>query len=181
MKRLAILMALALLALPCTALAEEQSMAEQALSGQTLPAEAAQPLPDGAVQPEAQAPAEGELSGCFGQPIEQAAQALGGLSYTAGEEYRDNYEGDGFALRGNGKVELIDLKAGGCALCGVTVGMKRDRALALLQDFNRMWDYEEEVAFNVVPDAGNPAASQILVVFFEDGVVSGAWYRAAGE
>lgn len=124
-----------------------------------------------------------ELKDYFGQDIARAAEAIGGLTYASGEEYRDNYEGEDLSLRGDGTVSLIDLRGGDdYALCGIAIGMKRDDVLQALKDYARMWEYDEEIAFNVLPDIDKPAASQILVVFFdESGRVSGAWYRAAGE
>ena len=124
-----------------------------------------------------------ELSGYYGQDIAQAAEALGGLEWSRSDEYGDSYDSEKLSLRGDGTVRLIDLKAGDdYALCGVTVGMKRDDVLELMKDKNRMWDYDEEVAFTIEADKDDPAASRILVVFFDDnGKVSGAWYRATGK
>lgn len=124
-----------------------------------------------------------ELSGWYGQDIAEAAEAVGGLTYAAGEEFPDNYAGGGVALRGDGKVALIDLEDGAedRALCGVTVGMKREDALALLSGYTQLWDYDEEAAWMIVPDDVEQTNSQMLVAFFdEDGKVSGLWYRSSG-
>ena len=124
-----------------------------------------------------------ELSGYYGQDIAQAAEAIGGLTYEAGDEFKDNYTGDGLALRGDGTVRLIDLTGGAdrYALCGVTVGMKRDDALKGLAGYSQLWDYDEEAAFIIVADEADQLNSQTLVLFFEDGAVSGAWYRSSEE
>ena len=77
--------------------------------------------------------AEGrELSGYFGVDIQSAAEAIGGLTYAEGTEFKDNYTGDTLALRGSdGVVRLIELKdaPGGDSLCGVSVGMARKSSL----------------------------------------------------
>lgn len=140
-----------------------------------------------------------ELSDWFGQDIRQAAEALDGLTYSEGTEFKDNYVGDGLALRGrDGKVDLIELLAPAegdgataavpditddrmpDALCGVTVGMKREDVLALMAGMPMPWEYDEEIAWIVHADEQDELNSVMLVVFFdEDGKVSGAWYRAS--
>ena len=123
-----------------------------------------------------------ELSDWYGRDIAGAAEAVGGLQYAAGEEFPDNYEGGGVALRGDGVVALIDLEAGAqdYALCGVSVGMKRADVLARMEGYGRLWDYDEEAAWIVVPDEVDPLNSRMLVAFFDDaGKVSGLWYRSS--
>ena len=124
-----------------------------------------------------------ELSEYYGQDIAQAAEALGGLSFWAGDEFAENYECDTLALRGNGgKVADIELKAvpGPDSLCGVTVGMARSDVLALMNGHPLLWEYDEEVAYIVREDTQNELNSETLVVFFdEDAAVNGAWYRAS--
>lgn len=135
-----------------------------------------------------------ELSDWYGKDIREAAEALGGLEYAEGTEFRDNYVGDTLALRGkDGKVDCIELltpTAGAVpdltddhvpdALCGVTVGMKRDDVIALMEGMPMPWQYDEEIAWIVRADKENELNSEMLVVFFdEDGKVNGAWYRAS--
>lgn len=126
-----------------------------------------------------------ELSGWFGADIAEAAEALGGLTYTPGEEFADNYDCDAFTLRGNGgKVIVIELKdfPSQDALCGVHVGMARDEVLELTAGYPMLWEYDEEVAFTARADAENELNSETLVVFLDDGGrVNGAWYRSSGE
>jgi len=135
-----------------------------------------------------------ELSQWYGQDIRAAAEALGGLEYIEGTEFRDNYVGDTLALRGkDGKVDCIELKPAPeaavpdltddrvpDALCGVTVGMKREDVTALMEGMPMPWQYDEEIAWIVRADKENELNSEMLVVFFdEDGRVNGAWYRAS--
>ena len=122
-----------------------------------------------------------ELSGYYGKDIAEAANELGGLTYSAGGEFDDNYVSDALALRGTGgKVTFIDLKAGPDSLCGVSVGMTREDAQALMEGCPKLWEYDEEVAWITRADAQNELNSETLVAFFdEDGRVSGAWYRAS--
>lgn len=126
-----------------------------------------------------------ELSGYYGQDIAAAAEALGGLDYSEGAEFRDNYVGDALSLRGDGGVvRCIELKDSpeGEALCGVSVGMARGDVLALMEGFPMPWEYDEEIAWIVRADEKDELNSETLVVFFdEDGRVNGAWYRASGE
>ncbi len=128
--------------------------------------------------------AEGrELSGYFGKDIRSAAEEIGGLTYAEGTEFRDNYTGDALALRGDGTVRLIELKdaPGGDTLCGVSVGMARKDAQALMTGCPMPWEYDEEIAWIVRADEKNELNSELLVVFFdEDGKVNGAWYRTSG-
>ena len=124
-----------------------------------------------------------ELSGYYGGDIRKAAEEIGGLSYSAGAEFADNYESDALALRGNdGKVGLIELKGapGGDTLCGVSVGMAREDVVKLMEGRPMPWEYAEEVAWIVRADAENELDSETLVVFFdENGKVNGAWYRSS--
>ena len=124
-----------------------------------------------------------ELSDYYGQDIAQAAAALGGLTFRAGDEFAENYEGDALVLRGNGgKVTDIELKgvAGPDSLCGVTVGMARDDVKALMSACPMLWEYDEELAYIVREDTKNELNSETLVVFFdEDAKVNGAWYRSS--
>ena len=125
-----------------------------------------------------------ELSGYYGQDIAQAAEALGGLSYSAGEEYAENYVGEAFSLRGNdGKVTFIELRdyPGQDALCGVCIGMARGDVEALMAGCPMLWQYDEELAYTVREDAEDPLNSETLVVFFDEGgKVNGARYRSSG-
>ena len=125
-----------------------------------------------------------ELSEYYGQDIVRAAEALGGLSFQAGDEFAQNYEDAALVLRGNGgKVTDIELKgvAGPDSLCGVTVGMARDDVKALMSACPMLWEYDEELAFLVREDTKDALNSETLVVFFdEDAKVNGAWYRASG-
>lgn len=147
-----------------------------------------------------------ELSDWYGRDIRQAAEALGGLTYSEGTEFKDNYVGDTLALRGrDGKVDLIELLApaegSGAtaegsdataivpditddrvpdALCGVTIGMKREDVLALMEGMPMPWEYDEEIAWIVRADAQDELNSVMLVAFFDEaGKVCGAWYRAS--
>ena len=123
-----------------------------------------------------------ELSGYYGKDIAEAAKELGNLTYAEGTEFKDNYVGETLALRGSGgRVTCIELMGApsGDSLCGITVGMKRADALALMDGCPMLWQYDEEVAWIVRADAKNELNSEKLVVFFdEEGRVSGAWYRA---
>lgn len=125
-----------------------------------------------------------ELSGYYGQDIARAAEELGGLSFWAGDEYAENYEGETLSLRGNGGlVTDIELKAvpGGDSLCGVTVGMDRRDVEALMTGCPMLWQYDEELAFTVRENAEDELKNENLVVFFDEkGQVNGAWYRASG-
>ena len=123
-----------------------------------------------------------ELSGWYGQDIAEAAEDIGGLTYAAGEEFKDNYSGEGIALRGDGTVTLIDVEDDGTryALCGVTVGMAHADAVALLAGYPVLWDLDEEAAFIIVPDPEEQVNSQTLVLFFDEaGKVGGMWYRSS--
>lgn len=126
-----------------------------------------------------------ELSGYYGKDIAEAAKALGGLTYAEGTEFRDNYVGDALALRGSdGKVTCIELRdaPSGDSLCGISVGMARKDAEALMDGCPMLWQYDEEVAWIVRADQKNELNSETLVVFFdENGRVNGAWYRASGS
>ena len=124
-----------------------------------------------------------ELSGYFGKDIKQAAEELGGLTYSEGKEFQDNYVGETLALRGDGTVRFIELKdaPGGDTLCGVSVGMARKDVAALMEGCPMPWEYDEEVAWIVRADEKDELESELLVVFFdEDEKVSGAWYRTSG-
>ena len=122
-----------------------------------------------------------ELSNWYGQPIADAAEAIGGMAYTAGEEFTDNYDGDAVALRGNdGVVKVIELKAGGAgySLCGVAAGMNHKEVKDLMNGCPILWEYDEEVAFLVKTDPTNELNDVMLVVFFDENFkVNGAWYR----
>lgn len=124
-----------------------------------------------------------ELSAYYGKDIALAAEALGGLTFSAGEEFRENYIGDAVALRGeDGVITYIELRdaPGDYTLCGISVGMAREDALALMEGYPKLWDYDEEVAWIVRADAQNELNDETLVVFFdEDGRVNGAWYRVS--
>lgn len=126
-----------------------------------------------------------ELSGCYGRDIARAAAELGGLTFSAGEEYADNYEGESLALRGNGgRVTLIELRdaPGGDSLCGVRAGMARKDVEALMGGCPTLWQYDEEVAYLVRTDGENELKNELLVVFYDSlGVVNGAWYRDSEE
>ena len=128
--------------------------------------------------------AERELSVYFGKPIAEAAQEIGGLTFESGEEYADNYTGDGLVLRGNGgTVTFIDLLPSNPTdtLCGIRDGMSRDEALTLMEGMPLMWDYPEELAWLIRADDADELKNEILVVFFdEEAHVCGAWYRVAG-
>jgi hypothetical protein len=123
-----------------------------------------------------------ELSGYYGGDIARAAEELGGLTFSAGEEYSENYEGPTLTLRGQGgRVTMIELKdaPGGDSLCGVTIGMPRAEVETLMAGCPMLWQFDEEVAFTVRADAENALNSETLVVFLnEEGRVNGAWYRA---
>ena len=125
-----------------------------------------------------------ELSGYYGGDIARAAEELGGLTFSAGEEYSENYEGPTLTLRGQGgRVTMIELKdaPGGDTLCGVSVGMARKDVQALMAGCPMPWEYDEEIAWIVRADEKNELNSELLVVFFdEDGRVNGAWYRTSG-
>ena len=125
-----------------------------------------------------------ELSGYFGQPIAQAAEQIGHLSFEVSEEYAENYVGDTFALRGNGGVvTFVDLKPENKldTLCGIQNGMYRNEAQALMEGVPQIWDYPEELAWLIRDNAEDELKDEILVVFFdEEGRVSGAWYRVSG-
>ena len=125
-----------------------------------------------------------ELSGYYGKDIAAAAKELGGLTYAEGTEFRDNYVGDALALRGtDGKVTCIELMdaPSGDSLCGISVGMSRKDAEALMDGCPMLWQYDEEIAWIVRADSQNELNSETLVAFFdEDGKVNGAWYRASG-
>ena len=142
------------------------------------------PVPTPPVLSDAEtAPTEGrELSGYYGGDIAQAAEELGGLTFSASEEYSENYDGPTLTLRGqNGRVTMIELKdaPGGDSLCGVTIGMPRAEVEALMAGCPMLWQYDEEVAFTIRADAENELNSETLVVFLsEEGRVNGAWYRA---
>ena len=132
--------------------------------------------------------ADRELSVYYGQDIASAAETLGELTYSEGTEFKDNYVGDTLALRGNdGVVGCIELKPapegaepGRETLCGVSVGMKREDVVALMDGTPMPWEYDEEIAWIVRADKENELNSEMLVVFFdEDGKVNGAWYRAS--
>ena len=57
--------------------------------------------------------------------------------------------------------------------------MKRDEAIGKLAGHVQLWDYDEEAAWIIVADAEDQLNSQMLVAFFEDGAVSGLWYRSS--
>ena len=125
-----------------------------------------------------------ELSGYYGQDIARAAEEIGGLTFWAGEEYAQNYEGETLSLRGNGglvaDIELKDVPGGDC-LCGVAVGMERRDVEALMADCPMLWQFDEELAFTMRENAENELKNETLVVFFDEkGQVNGAWYRASG-
>ena len=124
-----------------------------------------------------------ELSDWYGKDIAQAAEAVGGLDFSAGEEFAENYEDERVALRGNdGKVSLIELKLepSDWTLCGVSIGMTADEVKALMSGLPMMWEYDEEIAWMVQADISNDLNSVMLVVFFDEGgLVNGAWYRNA--
>ena len=124
-----------------------------------------------------------ELSEYYGKDIAQAAEALGGLTFSEGDEFEQNYVGDGLALRGDkGLVRLIELRdaPSGDTLCGVGVGMARKDVVKLMEGLPMPWSYDEEIAWIVRPDEQNELNSELLVVFFdENGRVNGAWYRAS--
>jgi cobalt-precorrin-5B (C1)-methyltransferase len=96
-----------------------------------------------------------------------------------------NYVGDALALRGSdGKVTCIELRdaPSGDSLCGISVGMARKDAEALMDGCPMLWQYDEEAAWIVRADQKNELNSETLVVFFdENGRVNGAWYRASGS
>ena len=125
-----------------------------------------------------------ELADFYGTDITQAADALGGLSYSKGEEYADNYACEAFSLRGNGgKVTFIELKdyPGANVLCGIGIGMARSDVETLMAGCPMLWQYDEELAYTVREDAEDPLNSETLVVFFDEGgKVNGAWYRSSG-
>jgi len=125
-----------------------------------------------------------ELSGYYGKDIAEAAKALGGLTYAEGTEFKDNYVGDALALRGTDGVvtciELMDAPSGD-SICGISVGMSRADAKALMDGCPMLWEYDEEIAWITRADQKNELNSETLVAFFdEDGKVNGAWYRASG-
>ena len=125
-----------------------------------------------------------ELSTLYGTDIAQAAETVGGLSYSKGGEYAENYVGEALSLRGNdGIVTFIELKdfPGQDALCGVTIGMARADVEALMAGCPMLWQYDEELAYTVREDVEDPLNSETLVVFFDEGGrVNGAWYRSSG-
>lgn len=127
--------------------------------------------------------ADRELSDYYGADIATAAEALGGLTYAEGTEFKDNYTSDALALRGaGGMVTCIELKEAsqGYTLCGASVGMERKDVLALMEGKPMLWEYDEEIAWIVRADEENELNSETLVVFFDgDGKVSGAWYRTS--
>ena len=125
-----------------------------------------------------------ELSGYFGKDIAQAAGEIGGLNHSSTDEFRDNYDNDQLALRGNGgKVGFIELKAAsqGWSVCGVSVGMARADVQALMDGCPMLWEYDEELAYVVRTDSADATNNETLVVFFDEkGTVNGVWYRTSG-
>lgn len=125
-----------------------------------------------------------ELAQYFGQDIAQAAEAVGGLTFEAGEEFSESYFSDHLALRGNGGVvTFIDLGPTDTEdqLLGVHNGMARSELQTILKDYTLLWDYPEELAWTIRADEADELKNEILVVFFdESGVVAGAWYRISG-
>lgn len=126
-----------------------------------------------------------ELTGYFGGDIARAAEEIGGMEFSAGEEFEANYDGVGVALHGNGGVvTFIDLRPEdvGDTLCGIDNGMSREDAQLLMNGCPMLWDYPEELAWTVREDPKDELNNETLVVFFdEDGKVCGAWYRTSGE
>jgi hypothetical protein len=123
-----------------------------------------------------------ELSAYYGKDIAEAAEAIGGLTYAEGKEFKDNYTSDALALRGDGSVVCIELREAskGDALCGVSVGMARKDVVSLMEGYPMPWEYDEEIAWIVRADENDELNSETLVVFFdEDGRVNGAWYRTS--
>ena len=120
-----------------------------------------------------------ELSAYLGQDIEEAAKEIGALTLSTSDEFEVNYSDAGLSLHGNGgKVQFIELRnaAGECAIKGVSTGMTREAVDARLSGLPELWRYDEEVAYSVEQDGGHA----MFVIFYENGTVSGAWYRADG-
>ena len=123
-----------------------------------------------------------ELTDYYGKDIAEAAQALGGLTYAEGKEFKDNYTSDALALRGDGLVSCIELREASKdeTLCGVSVGMTRKKVTSLMEGYPMPWEYDEEIAWIVRADEEDELNSETLVVFFdENGKVNGAWYRSS--
>ena len=124
-----------------------------------------------------------ELSGCYGGEIAEVAKEIGGLSFSAGEEFDENYDGETLALRGReGRVRCIELKdaPSDFTLCGIAVGMGRDEAERMMAGSPQLWRFDEEIAWIARADSENELDSETLVVFFDEkGRVNGAWYRSS--
>ena len=96
--------------------------------------------------------------------IAEAAKALGGLTYSEGTEFKDNYVGDALALRGTGgRVTCIELKDAptGDTLCGICVGMSRKDAFK-----------KHEKTFH--PDRAPGGLISVFMVCVDDDVFRGA-------